>query len=77
MGGRYDAINNQLSGDNWPFHTMMIIYFFFTVILMLNVLIGKLSSFWEGREWIDRIARWMMVNRLKLCQLSSHACYII
>lgn len=41
MGGRYDAIDNQLSMDNWPFHTMMIIYFFFTVILMLNVLIGK------------------------------------
>lgn len=41
MGGRYDAIDNQMSMDNWPFHTMMIIYFFFTVILMLNVLIGK------------------------------------
>ncbi|CAO3570484.1 unnamed protein product [Mortierella alpina] len=41
MNGRYDSIDDKFSSDDWAFHIMMIIYSFFTVILMLNVLIGK------------------------------------
>ncbi|KAI1288536.1 hypothetical protein EDD11_009976, partial [Mortierella claussenii] len=40
MGGKYDPISDVFNQPNWAFHTMMIIYLFFTVILMLNVLIG-------------------------------------
>ncbi|KAF9390665.1 hypothetical protein CPB97_008728 [Podila verticillata] len=41
MGGRYDPVTVDLSEDkNIGLHMMILIYFFFTVILMLNVLIG-------------------------------------
>ncbi|KAG0197519.1 hypothetical protein BGX33_000532, partial [Mortierella sp. NVP41] len=39
LGGKYDSISDVFTQSNWAFHTMMIIYLFFTVILMLNVLI--------------------------------------
>ncbi|KAH7030384.1 hypothetical protein BKA57DRAFT_478508 [Linnemannia elongata] len=41
MGGKYDPISDAFTQPNWAFNTMMIIYLFFTVILMLNVLIGN------------------------------------
>ncbi|KAF9191479.1 hypothetical protein BGZ50_009350 [Haplosporangium sp. Z 11] len=44
MGGRYDPVNDDLDSNNWAFHTLMIVYFFFTVIVMLNVLIGFRES---------------------------------
>ncbi|KAF9131284.1 hypothetical protein BGW39_002013 [Mortierella sp. 14UC] len=43
MGGRYDPIANGFSTDNVGFHLMLIILFFFTVILMLNVLIALIN----------------------------------
>ncbi|KAG0198363.1 hypothetical protein BGX28_008197 [Mortierella sp. GBA30] len=44
MGGRYDPVNDEFDSDNWPFHTMMIVYFFFTAILLLNVLIALIND---------------------------------
>ncbi|KAF9290060.1 hypothetical protein BGZ68_008018 [Mortierella alpina] len=43
MNGRYDTIDDKFSSDDWAFHIMMIIYSFFTVILMLNVLIALIN----------------------------------
>ncbi|KAF9988207.1 hypothetical protein BGZ75_009826 [Mortierella antarctica] len=43
MNGRYDSIENKFASDDWAFHIMMIIYSFFTVILMLNVLIALIN----------------------------------
>ncbi|KAF9192313.1 hypothetical protein BGZ50_008677 [Haplosporangium sp. Z 11] len=59
MGGRYDPVEQEFEGENWPFHTMMIIYFFFTAILLLNVLIALINvAFTAGDEtwrlvWIE------------------------
>ncbi|KAF9280600.1 hypothetical protein BGZ68_007126 [Mortierella alpina] len=44
MGGRYDPISEDLESANWPFHALMVVYFFFTVILMLNVLIAIINA---------------------------------
>ncbi|KAF9936040.1 hypothetical protein BGZ67_002729 [Mortierella alpina] len=41
--GRYDSIEDKFASDDWAFHIMMIIYSFFTVILMLNVLIALIN----------------------------------
>ncbi|KAF9375196.1 hypothetical protein CPB97_011603 [Podila verticillata] len=43
-GGNYDPIGDEFAGQNWAFHTVMIIYLFFTVIVMLNVLIALINS---------------------------------
>ncbi|CAO3573805.1 unnamed protein product [Mortierella alpina] len=73
MGGRYDSINGDLDSDNWAFHTMMIIYFFFTVILMLNVLIGLVNlAFNDGdRTW--RLV-WLE-NRLRYIESAESLSY--
>ncbi|KAF9346714.1 hypothetical protein BGX26_001768 [Mortierella sp. AD094] len=52
MGGRYDPINDEFDSNNWAFHTMMIVYFFFTVIIMLNVLIADIASYIPGYKRI-------------------------
>ncbi|KAG0196269.1 hypothetical protein BGX28_010351 [Mortierella sp. GBA30] len=50
MGGKYDPISDVFSQPNWAFHTMMIIYLFFTVILMLNVLIALINSGYDEND---------------------------
>ncbi|KAF9382299.1 hypothetical protein CPC16_009410 [Podila verticillata] len=40
MGGRYDPVGQEMDSENWVFLTLMLLFFLFTVILMLNVLIG-------------------------------------
>ncbi|KAG0263515.1 hypothetical protein BG011_008687 [Mortierella polycephala] len=62
-GGRYDSINNEFDSNNWAFQTLMIFYFFFTVILMLNVLIALINmAFTDGGEtwylvWLENRMR--------------------
>ncbi|KAG0267265.1 hypothetical protein BG011_007676 [Mortierella polycephala] len=59
MGGRYEPVEQEFDGENWPFHMMMIVYFFFTAILLLNVLIALINvAFAVGDEtwklvWIE------------------------
>ncbi|KAF9201767.1 hypothetical protein BGZ49_008017 [Haplosporangium sp. Z 27] len=50
MGGKYDPISDVFTQANWAFHTMMIIYLFFTVILMLNVLIALINSGYDESD---------------------------
>ncbi|KAF9185768.1 hypothetical protein BGZ51_002458 [Haplosporangium sp. Z 767] len=45
VGDRYNSIEDELDSENWPFQTMMIVFFFFTVILKLNVFIGFREHF--------------------------------
>ncbi|KAG0313139.1 hypothetical protein BGZ97_010492 [Linnemannia gamsii] len=75
MGGRYDAINNQLNMDNWPFHTMMIIYFFFTVILMLNVLIALINLAFNESDGTWHLT-WLE-NRLRYIESAENMSYQI
>ncbi|KAG0263704.1 hypothetical protein BG011_008307 [Mortierella polycephala] len=66
MGGRYDSINDELDSENWAFLTMMMVYFFFTVILMLNVLIALINA-----AFIDGDETWNLVwleNRLHVIE---------
>ncbi|KAI8605359.1 hypothetical protein EDD21DRAFT_432107 [Dissophora ornata] len=43
MGGRYDPVGDKFATDDVSFHVMMALYFFLTVILMLNVLIALIN----------------------------------
>ncbi|KAF9362489.1 hypothetical protein BGX34_006042 [Mortierella sp. NVP85] len=40
MGGVWDPISNEFENGNWKFLIMMVLYFFFTNILLLNLIIG-------------------------------------
>ncbi|KAF8982719.1 hypothetical protein BGZ52_001584 [Haplosporangium bisporale] len=65
-GGRYDPVGQEMDSENWVFLTLMLFFFLFTVILMLNVLIALLNvTFSQGDE------TWRLVwlaNRLRYCE---------
>ncbi|KAF9115493.1 hypothetical protein BGX27_007622 [Mortierella sp. AM989] len=75
MGGRYDSISSKFTTKDWAFHIMMIIYFFFTIILMLNVLIALINvTFTKGDDgW--RLA-WVE-SRLKYIESAENMSYFI
>ncbi|KAF9574330.1 hypothetical protein EC968_006837 [Mortierella alpina] len=74
-GGRFDPIEEQLESDDWGFHFMMMINFFFTVIVMLNVLIALINkAFTKGDDdwrldWIE--------SRLHYIELAENLSYHI
>ncbi|KAF9932497.1 hypothetical protein FBU30_008070 [Linnemannia zychae] len=65
MGGRYDPVSPLFDSKDGAFHIMMIIYFFFTVIVMLNVLIALINvAFTKGDDgwrlaWIESRLRYI------------------
>ncbi|KAG0035574.1 hypothetical protein BGZ81_005552 [Podila clonocystis] len=76
MGGRYDPVNNELkSGDNWALHIMIAIYFFFTVILMLNVLIALINGGFNKAD-MDWHLVWIE-NRLRYVESAENMSYQI
>ncbi|KAI9231653.1 MAG: hypothetical protein BYD32DRAFT_197794 [Podila humilis] len=76
MGGRYDPVNEELSeSTNWALHIMIVIYFFFTVILMLNVLIALINNGFSKGE-----GNWKLVwleNRLRYVESAENMTYRI
>ncbi|KAF9944452.1 hypothetical protein BGZ70_004633 [Mortierella alpina] len=75
MGGRFDPIEKELESENWAFHAVMAVYFFFTVIIMLNVLIALINkAFTKGDDdwrldWIE--------SRLHYIELAENLSYHI
>ncbi|KAG0313579.1 hypothetical protein BGZ99_008730 [Dissophora globulifera] len=65
MGGRYDPVSDVFDSQDWAFHLMMVIYFFFTVILILNVLIALVNvAFTKGDDswrltWVESRLRYI------------------
>ncbi|KAG0246546.1 hypothetical protein BGX31_000997 [Mortierella sp. GBA43] len=65
MGGRWDPVSNEFSSHHWAFHLMMAIFFFFTVIIMLNVLIALINKAFEKGDdgwrlvWIESRLRYI------------------
>ncbi|KAF9925247.1 hypothetical protein BGZ67_008797 [Mortierella alpina] len=75
MGGQFKPVEKQLGSDNWDFHVVMAVYFFFTVIIMLNVLIALINkAFTKGDDdwrldWIE--------SRLHYIELAENLSYHI
>ncbi|KAK3841085.1 MAG: hypothetical protein J3R72DRAFT_422294 [Linnemannia gamsii] len=47
LGGMYDPVSNGFTHDDFGFHIMMATFFLFSVVLMLNVLIGAVATYLE------------------------------
>ncbi|KAF9182965.1 hypothetical protein BGZ51_004336 [Haplosporangium sp. Z 767] len=75
MGGRYDSIDDDFNSENWAFHTMMLVYFFFTVILMLNVLIAVINVAFSVGDGTWRLV-WLG-NRLRYVESAENLTYHI
>ncbi|KAF9110507.1 hypothetical protein BGX27_006273 [Mortierella sp. AM989] len=75
MGGRLDSISDELDSQDWALHLMMTIFFFFTIILMLNVLIALINvAFNKGDDgwrlaWIE--------SRLRYIESAENMSYLI
>ncbi|KAF9953733.1 hypothetical protein BGZ72_005196 [Mortierella alpina] len=65
MGGRYDPVADEFQSQDWGFHLMMMSYFFFTVIVMMNVLIALINvAFGKGDDawrlaWVESRLRYI------------------
>ncbi|KAF9362560.1 hypothetical protein BGX34_005930 [Mortierella sp. NVP85] len=44
MGGVWDPVLGDLVNDNWKFQVMMMLYYFFASVLLLNILIGLVNE---------------------------------
>ncbi|KAF9081122.1 hypothetical protein BGX23_001287 [Mortierella sp. AD031] len=75
MGGIYDPISPLFNTDLWAFHLMMIVFFLFTVILMLNVLISLISLAFSDRDETWRLT-WIE-NRLRYVESAENMSYHI
>ncbi|KAF9305155.1 hypothetical protein BGZ74_011169 [Mortierella antarctica] len=76
MGGRYDDVDNELSkSSNAPLQAMLVIYFFFTVILMLNVLIALINGGFNQGDGTWRLV-WLE-NRLRYVESAEEMTYHI
>ncbi|KAG0334512.1 hypothetical protein BG000_008286, partial [Podila horticola] len=74
MGGRYDPVNEELkTGDNWALHIMIVIYFFFTVILMLNVLIALINGGFDKADGYWHLV--LLENRLRYVESAENMSY--
>jgi len=65
MSGRWDPVSVELESDNGAFHVMMALFFFESVVLMLNVLIALINvAFNKGDDgwrlvWIESRLRYI------------------
>ncbi|KAG0046575.1 hypothetical protein BGZ83_008256 [Gryganskiella cystojenkinii] len=63
LGGRYDSVSDVFGSEEWAFHIMMMIYFFFTVILMINFLIALVNTAFSKGDESWRLV--LLENRLR------------
>ncbi|KAG0309161.1 hypothetical protein BGZ98_004907 [Dissophora globulifera] len=65
LGGRWDPVSDEFATKEWGFQLMMALFFFFTIILMLNVLIALVNvAFVKGDDswrliWIESRLRYI------------------
>ncbi|KAF9095701.1 hypothetical protein BGX29_008900 [Mortierella sp. GBA35] len=74
MGGRYDPVLLLFENGDWEFHIMMIV-FFFTVIVMLNVLIALINAAFTKGDNGWRLA-WIEA-RLRYIESAENMSYLI
>ncbi|KAF9957587.1 hypothetical protein BGZ70_009474 [Mortierella alpina] len=73
MSGRLDPVSEELNSNDWAFHLMMVVYFFFTVIVMLNVLIALVNV-----AFMKSDATWRLIeSRLHYIELAENLSYHI
>ncbi|KAG0030133.1 hypothetical protein BGZ81_003001 [Podila clonocystis] len=80
MGGRYDPVSKELDASatgvlDAPLQIMMLIYFLFTVVLMLNVLIALINIGFIKGEVIARLL--VLENRLRYVEIAEEMSYHI
>ncbi|KAG9071748.1 hypothetical protein KI688_005963 [Linnemannia hyalina] len=74
MGGRYDPFDNNFKSGGFAFHFILIVFFFFTVILMLNVLIALINLAFNDGDQTWRLT-WLE-NRMRYVESAENMTYI-
>ncbi|KAF9211643.1 hypothetical protein BGZ59_007790 [Podila verticillata] len=75
MGGRYDPMDDMFKNGDVGFLIMMVIYFFITVILMLNVLIALINTAFNRGESVWKVV-WLE-SRLRFAESAENMSFII
>ncbi|KAF9339784.1 hypothetical protein BGZ91_004716 [Linnemannia elongata] len=74
MGGRYDPFDNDFKSGGFAFHFMLVVFFFFTAILMLNVLIALINLAFNDGDQTWRLT-WLE-NRMRYVESAENMTYI-
>ncbi|KAK3824541.1 MAG: hypothetical protein J3Q66DRAFT_325332 [Benniella sp.] len=61
MSGRYDPVDTSLDKGSVGFQLVMVIFYFFTAILLLNVLIALMNDAFDESKMEGEIAHWKLV----------------
>ncbi|KAG0228107.1 hypothetical protein BGX31_006717 [Mortierella sp. GBA43] len=78
MGGIWDPVSDELSGDDWSIHIMMIFYFFFTTILLLNVLISFINNAFNVADetwqlvWVENRMQYVVAAERIFCAFPEY-----
>ncbi|KAF9987533.1 hypothetical protein BGZ65_003192 [Modicella reniformis] len=71
LSGRYDPISTSLQKGSAGFHIMMIIFYFFTAILLLNVLIALMNDAFTASEKEGEIAHYKFLSQV-VAEVETH-----
>ncbi|KAF9410223.1 hypothetical protein BGZ94_001720, partial [Podila epigama] len=75
LAGRYDPLDSVMDGEFGSFHIMMVIYFFFTAILLLNILIALMNDgFNESKDegelaWLKQWSE--VISEIEIISMTS------
>ncbi|KAK3821910.1 MAG: hypothetical protein J3Q66DRAFT_158186 [Benniella sp.] len=73
MGGVWDPITNEFENGNWKFLVMMALYFFFTNILLLNLIIALMNmSFEDGLGEYESVRRMDILGWVQGAEIMSY-----
>ncbi|KAF9108669.1 hypothetical protein BGX27_008269 [Mortierella sp. AM989] len=75
MGGRYDPVSDYFKTDDWMFLTLMIFNFFFSGLLMLNILIALIGGAFTRGDKTWRM-EWLK-NRMLVVEAAENLTYHI
>ncbi|KAF9916008.1 hypothetical protein BGZ65_000477, partial [Modicella reniformis] len=64
LAGRYDPVGNSLDKGSTGFNIMMVVFYFFTSILLLNVLIALMNDAFVESAKEGEIAHWKLLSEV-------------
>ncbi|KAF9352322.1 hypothetical protein BGX34_012212 [Mortierella sp. NVP85] len=73
LSGRYDPVETSLEKGSVGFQLMMVIFYFFTAILLLNVLIALMNDAFDESKTEGEVAHWKLVCEVLIGKTSTVA----
>ncbi|KAF9981269.1 hypothetical protein BGZ65_004137, partial [Modicella reniformis] len=74
LAGRYNPIDESFDKGTTGFNVMMVIFYFFSAILLLNVLIALMNDAFNESEKEGELAHWKLLSGV-IAEVETHAMF--